>query len=108
MLPQIGDILVQGERGAQVLVTPEMVDHLSQSLQSVRTVTVKVRQIPLDELAVRPANRKKVTKPEPVEVFVCVESEDRCSAVVYAILVLILYEAVAPPSGDIFTDKKRN
>ena len=29
---QVGDILVQGEKGAQILVVPELVDHLEFNL----------------------------------------------------------------------------
>ncbi|CBJ28441.1 RNA-binding S4 [Ectocarpus siliculosus] len=60
----IGDILVQGERGAQVLVDPVMAEFLAGSLTSVRSVKVKVRPIPLEELAVRPAKTKDVSTVE--------------------------------------------
>lgn len=58
---QIGDILVQGERGAQVLVDPVMAEFLVESLDSVRSVKVKVRRIPQEELAVRAAKMKDVS-----------------------------------------------
>ncbi|CAN0176062.1 unnamed protein product, partial [Ectocarpus fasciculatus] len=61
---KIGDILVQGERGAQVLVDPVMAEFLAGSLTSVRSVKVKVRPIPLEELAVRPAKTKDVSTVE--------------------------------------------
>ncbi|CAM9745736.1 unnamed protein product [Ectocarpus sp. 13 AM-2016] len=61
----IGDILVQGERGAQVLVDPVMAEFLAGSLTSVRSVKVKVRPIPLEELAVRPAKMKDVRPARP-------------------------------------------
>ena len=32
---RVGDILVQGETGAQILVTPELVEHLVQTLTQV-------------------------------------------------------------------------
>lgn len=60
----IGDILVQGERGAQVLVDPVMAEHLCQSLTSVRSVTVKVRRISMEELSVRPVKLKDVSTVE--------------------------------------------
>ncbi|CAN0496546.1 unnamed protein product, partial [Discosporangium mesarthrocarpum] len=56
----VGDILVQGERGAQVLVSPSTADYLAGALSSVRTVTVKVRPIGNEELRVAPAVRKEV------------------------------------------------
>jgi len=37
----VGDILVHGERGAQVLTTPEMAVFLAGAMTSVRTVPVK-------------------------------------------------------------------
>ncbi len=55
---RVGDILVLGERGAQALVVPDLVEFLSFSLVQVRTVPVKVRAIPLAELRV-PAPRVK-------------------------------------------------
>lgn len=60
----IGDIVVQGERGAQVLVDPEMSEYLVQSLTSVRSVKVNIRPIPLEELALRPPQRKQVSSVE--------------------------------------------
>lgn len=61
---KIGDILVLGEQGAQVLVVPELVEHLQMSLTQVRSVPVKVRQIGLDELKVRPPRTKAITTVE--------------------------------------------
>lgn len=52
----VGDILVQGDLGAQILIIPSMVEHLESALTQVRTVPVKARQIPLTELRV-PAPR---------------------------------------------------
>eukprot|EP00752_Nemacystus_decipiens_P011547 g10253.t1 len=60
----IGDILVQGERGAQVLVDPVMAEFLCESLVSVRSVKVQVRRIPQEELAVKAAKTKDVTTTE--------------------------------------------
>lgn len=42
------------------MVDSGMSEYLVDSLTSVRTVTVKVRPIPLEELAVRVAKRKEV------------------------------------------------
>jgi len=49
---RVGDILVDGERGAQVLVTPSMAAYLTQSLNQVRSIKVTARQAPLTELRV--------------------------------------------------------
>ena len=48
----IGDILVQGDNGAQMLVVPGMVEHLESALIQVRTVPVTTRAIALNELRV--------------------------------------------------------
>jgi photosystem II S4 domain protein len=48
----VGDILVQGDRGAQILVSSAMVEHLESSLTQVRSVRVKTRVIPLTDLRV--------------------------------------------------------
>jgi photosystem II S4 domain protein len=61
---KIGDIIVLGERGAQVIVVPEMVDFLQTSLRQVRSVTVKTRRIELSELKVRPPQKKEMTTVE--------------------------------------------
>ncbi|XP_051146543.1 uncharacterized protein LOC127262077 [Andrographis paniculata] len=48
---KLGDIIMlQGEKGAQFLVVPELVDFLESSLDKVRNVSVTCRRIPLDEL----------------------------------------------------------
>jgi RNA-binding protein YlmH len=52
----VGDILVQGERGAHVLTTPEMATYLSGALAQVRSVRVSASPAPLSELRV-PAAR---------------------------------------------------
>lgn len=61
---KVGDILVLGERGAQALVVPELVNFLETNLVQVRTVPVKTRQIPLEELKVRPPKKKELTTVE--------------------------------------------
>jgi photosystem II S4 domain protein len=61
---KIGDIIVLGERGAQVVVVPEMVDFLQTSLTQVRSVTVKTQPIELSELKVRPPQKKEITTVE--------------------------------------------
>ncbi|GAB0491231.1 hypothetical protein MMPV_002483 [Pyropia vietnamensis] len=61
---KVGDILVQGETGAQVLVTPDVADAVCALLTSVRTVKVTVTRIPLADLAVRPPTVKELTTVE--------------------------------------------
>lgn len=61
---KVGDILVLGERGAQAIVVPEMLTFLSDSLNQVRTVTVKTEAITLDELRVREPRKKEMTTVE--------------------------------------------
>ncbi|MGB3239067.1 MAG: photosystem II S4 domain protein [Geitlerinemataceae cyanobacterium] len=59
-----GDILVLGERGAQVLVVPEIAEFLEMSLTQVRSVNVKTRRMELSELKVRQPQRKEMTTVE--------------------------------------------
>ncbi|EFJ50818.1 hypothetical protein VOLCADRAFT_57892 [Volvox carteri f. nagariensis] len=61
---KVGDILVQGEAGAQILVDPELVEHFEMSLVQVRTVPVEVRRIALSELSVRPPRQEEVSSVE--------------------------------------------
>ncbi|GBF81737.1 photosystem II S4 domain protein [Aphanothece sacrum] len=61
---KIGDIIVLGERGAQVIVVPEMVEFLETSLTQVRSVPVKTRAIALDELKIRAPKTKEMTTVE--------------------------------------------
>ncbi|SMH51782.1 MULTISPECIES: photosystem II S4 domain protein [Cyanophyceae] len=61
---KVGDILVLGDRGAQTLVIPELVSFLETSLVQVRSVPVKTRSIPLEELKVRPPKKKELTTVE--------------------------------------------
>lgn len=49
---KVGDIIVQGEQGAQILVAPTLVEHLEATLTQVRTVPVEARSVPLAELRV--------------------------------------------------------
>ncbi|MEM9136229.1 MAG: photosystem II S4 domain protein [Cyanobacteria bacterium P01_F01_bin.42] len=62
--PKIGDILVMGERGAQVIVLPEVATFLEQALTQVRTVTVKVKPLDFSELRVREPRTKEMTTVE--------------------------------------------
>ncbi len=61
---KVGDIIVLGERGAQVIVVPEMVEFLTTSLTQVRSVGVKTRQIDFSELKIRPPKKKEITTVE--------------------------------------------
>ena len=61
---KVGDIIVLGERGAQVIVIPEMVDFLTTSLTQVRSVSVKTRPIDFSELKIRPPKKKEMTTVE--------------------------------------------
>ncbi len=49
---KVGDLILLGEKGAQAIVVPELVEYLSVSLTQVRTVPVKVRSIDLANLCV--------------------------------------------------------
>ncbi len=61
---KVGDIIVLGERGAQVIVVPEMIEFLTTSLTQVRSVGVKTRQIDFSELKIRPPKKKEMTTVE--------------------------------------------
>lgn len=57
---KVGDIILQGERGAQVLVVPELVDYLTSSLDKVGNVTVTCKRIPLLALEYEPPRTKSM------------------------------------------------
>lgn len=61
---KVGDIIVLGERGAQALVVPEIVEFLTASLVQVRSVPVQTRAIELGELKVAPPKKKEMTAVE--------------------------------------------
>lgn len=61
---KIGDIIVLGERGAQAIVVPELVEFLESSLNQVRSVPVQVRGINESDLKVRPPKRQEMTTVE--------------------------------------------
>lgn len=44
---KLGDIILQGEKGAQVLIVPELVDFLVSSLEKVGNVSVSCTKMPL-------------------------------------------------------------
>lgn len=61
---KVGDIIVLGERGAQAIVAPELVEFLQTSLVQVRSVPVKTQPIALSELRVRAPRKKEMTTVE--------------------------------------------
>jgi photosystem II S4 domain protein len=61
---KVGDIIVLGERGAQAIVVPEMVEFLETSLIQVRSVPVKTQRIDLSELKIREPKKKELTTVE--------------------------------------------
>ena len=61
---KVGDIIVLGERGAQAIVAPELVEFLTTSLVQVRSVSVKTQPIDISELKVREPRKKEMTTVE--------------------------------------------
>lgn len=61
---KVGDILVLGERGAQVLVVPELAEFLELHLKQVRSVPVKLKPIDITDLRVRDPQVKGLTTVE--------------------------------------------
>ncbi len=61
---KVGDIIVLGERGAQMIVVPELVEFLEMSLVQVRSVPVKTKAITWSELRVREPKKKEMTTVE--------------------------------------------
>ena len=61
---KVGDIIVLGERGAQAVVIPELVEFLEISLTQVRSVPVKTRRLDLSELKIREPKKKEMTTTE--------------------------------------------
>ncbi|PIG95206.1 photosystem II S4 domain protein [Gloeocapsopsis sp. IPPAS B-1203] len=59
-----GDIIVLGERGAQAIVVPELVEFLEMNLQQVRSVPVKTQRLELSELKIREPKKKELTTVE--------------------------------------------
>ena len=49
---KVGDIIVLGERGGQVIVTPDIANFLETALVQVRSVPVKVKPISFEELKI--------------------------------------------------------
>lgn len=61
---KVGDIIVLGERGAQAIVVPEMVEFLQMNLNQVRSVPVKTQPIEFAELKIREPKKKELTTVE--------------------------------------------
>lgn len=61
---KVGDILVLGERGAQAIVVPDMVEFLRLNLNQVRSVPVKTQPVDLAELKIREPKKKEMTTVE--------------------------------------------
>lgn len=61
---KVGDIIVLGERGAQAIVVPELVEFLEMSLTQVRSVPVKTQRVELAELKIREPKKKELTTVE--------------------------------------------
>ncbi|MBW4441413.1 MAG: photosystem II S4 domain protein [Plectolyngbya sp. WJT66-NPBG17] len=61
---KVGDIIVLGERGAQAIVIPELVEFLQTGLNQVRSVPVKVEPIGFEELKIREPKKKELTTVE--------------------------------------------
>ncbi|KAL2466813.1 RNA-binding S4 domain-containing protein [Abeliophyllum distichum] len=57
---KLGDIILQGEKGAQVLVDPELADFLISSLNKVRYVSVTCKKIPLVDIEYEPPRTKSL------------------------------------------------
>ena len=61
---KVGDIIVLGERGAQAIVVPELVEFLTSSLVQVRSVAVKTTPMEMSELRIRTPKKKEMTTVE--------------------------------------------
>jgi photosystem II S4 domain protein len=61
---KVGDLIVLGERGAQAIVVPELVEFLEMNLTQVRSVPVKTQSIDWNELRVREPKKKELTTVE--------------------------------------------
>ncbi|KAH9617344.1 hypothetical protein KSS87_013895 [Heliosperma pusillum] len=57
---KLGDIILQGEKGAQILIVPELVDYIISSLTKVGNVPVSCTMVPLEALEYEPPRLKTV------------------------------------------------
>ncbi|XP_074290404.1 uncharacterized protein LOC141617129 [Silene latifolia] len=55
---KLGDIILQGDKGAQVLIVPELVDYIISSLTKVGNVPVSCTMVPLEALEYEPPRLK--------------------------------------------------
>lgn len=72
---KLGDIILQGEKGAYILVVPELVHYLASSLVKVGNVSVTCKKIPLQAIEYEPPRTKS---------FKTVESSLRLDAIASA------------------------
>ncbi|MDX1976899.1 MAG: photosystem II S4 domain protein [Pseudanabaenaceae cyanobacterium bins.68] len=61
---KVGDLIMLGEKGAQVILVPELVSYLEIHLNQVRSVPVKTRQIAVTDLKIRPPQVKELATVE--------------------------------------------
>jgi photosystem II S4 domain protein len=61
---KVGDILVNGERGAQAIVVPDLVQFFEEQFKQVRSVPVRCRTIPFEELKIREPKKKEMVTTE--------------------------------------------
>ena len=59
-----GDVIVLGERGAQAIVVPELLEYMETHLKQIRSVPVQIRRIELSELKIREPKKKQMTTVE--------------------------------------------
>ncbi|GMH34021.1 hypothetical protein BSKO_01855 [Bryopsis sp. KO-2023] len=60
----LGDIILQGDKGAVLFTTEEVASHLESALTRVRTVPVETRIVPLSELNIPPPRVKELRTTE--------------------------------------------
>jgi photosystem II S4 domain protein len=61
---KVGDLIVLGERGAQAIVVPELVEFLQDTLKQVRSVPVKTTLIDFADLKIREPKKKEMVSTE--------------------------------------------
>ncbi len=61
---KVGDVNVLGEKGAQAIIVPELMEYLQIHFNQVRTVPVKVSTIAIEELKIRIPQTKELTSTE--------------------------------------------
>ena len=61
---KVGDVNVLGEKGAQAIIVPELMEYLQIHFNQVRTVPVKVTAIALEDLKIRIPITKELTSTE--------------------------------------------